>query len=64
MALLALVLIYVAANLRTLNYLSREIKLVEQHQLRRLATVHSATNASPSAGATALSETVEAKTNR
>jgi hypothetical protein len=36
-ALLAILLVYVAGNARTLHLLSRDIKLVEQQQLRRIA---------------------------
>jgi hypothetical protein len=35
-AILAIVLLYVAANLRTLEHLNREIKLVERRQVHRL----------------------------
>lgn len=35
-ALLAIISIYVAANVRTLHYLKRNVSLVEQKQLRRL----------------------------
>jgi hypothetical protein len=44
LVLLAIVLIYVGDNLKTLSHLSRELKLVEQHQLRRLHSVAGATN--------------------
>ena len=36
MALLAIVLIYIAGNLRSLQCLDRELKLVERRQIRRL----------------------------
>jgi hypothetical protein len=39
MALLSIVLIYVAGNVRTLHFLTQEVRLVEQRQLRRLATI-------------------------
>jgi len=39
LALLSIILIYVGANLHSLNSLKRELKLVEQQQLRRLAAV-------------------------
>ncbi len=45
LALLAIILVYVADNLKTLNHLSRELKLVEQRQLRRLQAT-AGTNAS------------------
>ena len=38
-ALVAIVMIYLAGNVRTLHYLTREVKLVEQRQVRRLTTV-------------------------
>ena len=38
-ALVAIVLIYVAGNVRTLHFLTREVKLVEQRQVRRLAGI-------------------------
>ena len=43
LAVLSIMCIYIAANLRSLNRLERELKLVEQHQTRRLAA-WSATN--------------------
>jgi len=46
-ALLAIILIYVAGNLRTLNLLGRELKLLELQQTRRLQTTAPATNAPP-----------------
>jgi hypothetical protein len=36
-ALLAIVLIYLAANIRTLSALGRELRVVEQKQTQRLA---------------------------
>ena len=47
MALLAIILVYVASNLRTLNSLGRELKLLELQQTRRLLTATPTTN-SPS----------------
>jgi hypothetical protein len=38
-ALLAIILIYVGSNLRTLNRLGYEINRVERHQIRRLQTL-------------------------
>jgi len=38
-ALLSIVLIYIAGNVRTLHFLTHEIRLVEQRQVRRLATI-------------------------
>jgi hypothetical protein len=39
MALLAIVLIYIAGNLGTLHHLGRELRLLEQKQVRRLDSV-------------------------
>jgi type II secretory pathway component PulK len=39
LALVAIVLIYIAGNVRTLRFLTREVKLVEQRQVRRLAAI-------------------------
>jgi len=61
LALLALILIYVAANLRALSSLEGEIRLVEKRQIRRLEKFGAtnrvvvpvppgATNAVPNAG--------------
>ena len=47
MALLAIILVYVAGNLRTLNNLGRELKLVERQQTRRLQRASQTTNAPP-----------------
>jgi hypothetical protein len=47
MALLAIILIYVAANLRTLTSLGRELKLLERQQIRRLQTAAPRTNSPP-----------------
>ena len=47
MALLAIILVYVAGNLRTLNSLGRELKLLEHQQTRRLQAMAQATNAPP-----------------
>jgi type II secretory pathway pseudopilin PulG len=47
MALLAIILVYVASNLRTLNSLGRELKLLERQQTRRLQTAVRATNSPP-----------------
>jgi hypothetical protein len=44
MALLAIILVYVAGNLRTLNSLGRELKLLELQQTRRLQTAAPRTN--------------------
>jgi hypothetical protein len=45
LALLTLVLIFVGANLRTLDILKRELKLVERQQIRRLNSSQTTTNA-------------------
>jgi hypothetical protein len=38
LVLLAMLLIYITANLRTLNSLGRELKLLDRKQTRRLET--------------------------
>ena len=47
MALLAIILIYVAGNLKTLANLGRELKLLERQQIRRLQSASPGTNAPP-----------------
>ena len=47
MALLAIILIYVAGNLRTLTNLGRELRLLERQQIRRLQNVAPRTNSPP-----------------
>jgi hypothetical protein len=47
MALLAIILVYVAGNLKTLANLGRELKLLERQQIRRLQKVSPKTNAPP-----------------
>ncbi len=47
MALVAIILVYVAGNLKTLANLGRELKLLERQQIRRLQTVSVGTNAPP-----------------
>ena len=49
MALLAIILIYVAGNLRTLNSLDRELKLLERQQIRRLPAATQTTHSPPAA---------------
>ncbi len=44
MALIAIILIFIAGNLRTIRNLDRDIKLVEKAQNRRLQSVGSSTN--------------------
>jgi len=54
LAFLAIILIYLAANARTLDWLARDLKLVEQKQVQRLAGTSVKTNsteASPNQGA-------------
>ena len=46
-ALLAIMLIYVAANLRTLASLGAELRLLERRQVQRLQKATHATNAPP-----------------
>ena len=43
-AIVAIVLLYVASNLRTLDHLNHEIKLVERRQIHRLERVGISTN--------------------
>jgi hypothetical protein len=47
MALLAIILIYVVGNLKTLANLGRELRLLERKQIRRLQKVPLGTNAPP-----------------
>lgn len=47
LALLAIILLYISANARTLYYLGREIKLIERQQLQRLARPLPRTNSVP-----------------
>ena len=62
MALLAIILVYVAANLRTLNSLGRELKLLELQQTRRLQTAAPTTN-SPSATTVGTNSVPQARPN-
>lgn len=45
LAFLAIILIYLAGNARTLHWLERDLKLVEQKQIHRLAGTSIKTNA-------------------
>ena len=47
MALVAIILVYVAGNLRTLHNLGRELRLIERQQVRRLQRATQPTNAPP-----------------
>jgi len=47
LALLTIIMIYVAGNLRTLNSLGRELKLLERQQVQRLQATARATNSPP-----------------
>jgi len=47
MALLAIIMVYVAANIRTLHSLGRELRLVERQQTRRLHAATRATHSPP-----------------
>ena len=51
MALLAIILVYVAANLRTLYLLSAELRLLERQQIQRLQGAAPATSSPAAAGA-------------
>jgi hypothetical protein len=42
--LLGLMLIFVFANLKTLHFMDRELKLIEKRQLQRLSAIVAATN--------------------
>jgi hypothetical protein len=46
-ALVAIIMVYVAGNLRSLYLLSRELKLVEHQQIHRLQIAAPRTNAPP-----------------
>jgi hypothetical protein len=48
MALVAIILVYVAGNLRTLHNLGRELRFIERQQVQRLQKASHSTNA-PSA---------------
>jgi len=43
-ALLSIILLYIAANARTLHYLGRELKIIEKQQIRKLAAAGARTN--------------------
>jgi len=47
LVLLSIILLYLAASARTLHLLGRDLKLVEQQQVRRLASHGNATNTLP-----------------
>jgi len=47
MALLVIVLIYLAANVRTLSHLTRDLRLIERQQTNRLAAISAKTNSVP-----------------
>lgn len=47
LALLAILLVYVAGNIRTLSNLGRELRLLERQQTRRLQAAAPQTNALP-----------------
>jgi len=44
LAMLVIMLLYVAANVRALDYLGRELKLLEQRQVQRLNSSTAPTN--------------------
>ncbi len=48
-AIVAILIIYISGNLRTLHLLSRDLKQVEQKQLRRLAVANNSRTNSPGA---------------
>ena len=45
MAIIAILLIYAATNLRTLHHLGRHLNLLEEKQVRRLQTVQGSSKA-------------------
>ncbi len=47
LALLAILLVYMAGNIRTLSNLGRELRLLERQQIRRLQAAAPQTNAPP-----------------
>ena len=47
LALLTIMLVYVAGNIRTLNSLGRELRLLERQQTHRLQTAAQKTNSPP-----------------
>ncbi len=47
LALVVIIMIYVAGNLRTLNSLGRELSLLERRQVQRLQKTGRATNTPP-----------------
>ena len=44
LVLLSIILLYLAASVRTLHLLGRDLKLVEQRQVQRLASAGNGTN--------------------
>lgn len=50
LTLLALLLIYIAANARTLYHLGRELKLIDQQQTKHWAQIGKTNAASPVSG--------------
>lgn len=55
LALLGIMLLYVAANLRALHHLGRQLKYVEQRQIQRLNPRAAPTKTAPDATAPATS---------
>ena len=49
MALLTIIMVYIASNLRTINSLGRELKLLERQQIRRLQAATQTTDTPPAA---------------
>ena len=54
--LLSIILIYVAANIRMLHHLNRDIRLIEQKQIRRLESTNKTTTLSVISQASASSK--------
>ena len=63
LALLAIILIYVAANLRTLYSLSTELRLLERRQVQRLQVSTQSTNAASAARPAASNTSSPAPSN-
>jgi len=56
--LLGLMLIFVLANLKTLHFMDRELKLIEKRQVQRLSATALATNLIPQAPTNATPSTL------
>jgi hypothetical protein len=54
LALLSIMLIYIAANSRSLSHLDRELKLIEQRQIQRLERLSATLRTPPAADTNAV----------